>query len=639
MRIPEQTIRAIEQAADIVEVVEDYLALKKRGQNYWACCPFHDERSPSFSVSAVKGIFKCFGCGKAGDSVKFVMEINKISYVEALQKLADKYHIEIVSQAESPQEIQQNLQKESLYVVMSFAKKFYEQQLWQSEEGRGIGLSYFKERGLNEETIRTFGLGYSPDSWDSLLNEAQKSGFSVEVLKLAGLLSENEQGRVYDRFRGRVMFPIHDITGRVVAFGARTLKRDDKPKYLNSPETLIYDKSQTLYGLFEAKSAIRKSENVYLTEGYLDVIASVQAGLVNTVASAGTSLTMSQIKAMRKLSPHITVLYDGDDAGIKAALRGMDLILEGGMDAKVVLFPDGEDPDSYIKKNGASAFRSYVTENAQDFIFFKANLLGKQAQDDPLKRAALVQEVADSIAKIPDSLKREAYTKIASQRLHLREEELYQAVNGALLAIHKPKFQPTDQIPADSLPSDTDAQLVERINISPLSASEKEFLRILILYGGVALGEKGRLSDYMLQEARELKFSTKGFEKILDTYRQLHPNDPFPSPKEAIHLAPQELIDTVASLLADLPRPSLNWMEKHQIHAPNYDEQIDKVLYSNMLHLKFRYVERLCYELTDMIGQQETSSDAPLLDNLIQKYQLIIRQRMELAQMLGIVLG
>jgi DNA primase len=632
MRIPEQTVKEIELATDIVDVVQDYVSLKKRGQNYWACCPFHDERSPSFSVTAQKGIFKCFGCGKAGDAVKFVMEINKISYVEALVRLAEKYHIEIAKQEESPAEIALNLQKESLFVAMSFAKKFYQDQLWQTDEGLSLGLGYFKERGLNEDTVRSFGLGYSPDSWDSFFREAEKNGFRLEVLKSAGLVSENEQGRVYDRFRGRVMFPIHDTSGRVVAFGARTLKRDDKPKYLNSPETPIYDKSQTLYGLFEAKSHIRKSENVYLTEGYLDVLASVQAGVPNTVASAGTSLTPNQIKSMRKLAPRATILYDGDSAGIKAALRGIDLILEGGMDTKVVLFPEGEDPDSFIQKNGHAAYRTFIAENEQDFILFKSNLLDQEAQNDPLKRAQLLQQTAESIAKIPDTLKREAYTKATSKQLQIREEDLYQAVNSALLEHHKHKLK-------DQIKEIQSQESPASILYSPLMASEREFIRVLMLYGGTPLGEHGRLCDYMLEESKGLTISDESLAKIVDGYRSLHPDEPFPSPKSVIQGASPEIREVLANLLVDAPTPSSNWMEKHEIYAPNYDEELDKVLYNNILHLKFRYLEKLCYELSDHINQEETATDVPLLENLIQKYQLLSRQRVELASMIGLVIG
>ncbi len=650
MRISEQTIRQIEQAIDIVEVIQDYVPLKKRGQNYWANCPFHDERSPSFSVSAQKGIYKCFGCGKAGDAVKFVMEINKIGYVEALTRLAEKYHIVIEQQALSPQEVQSSLQKESLYLVMNFAKRFFEEQLWQTDEGQRLGLAYFKERGLKEQTIKDFGLGYSPDSRNELLQAAQKNGYSIQSLKEAGLVIENEQGKIYDRFRGRVMFPIHDLTGKVIAFGARTLKRDDKPKYLNSPETIIYNKSDTLYGLYEAKTSIRKNDNVYLTEGYLDVISAVQAGISNTVASAGTSLTQEQIKTLKKFASLITVLYDGDSAGIKAANRGIELILENGIDVRVVLFPEGEDPDSYIQKYGAAAFRDFIVSKSQDFILFKVTTVAKEIASEPLKRAALLQDIASNIAKIKDILKREAYIKTTASLLKIKEEDFYTAVNSEIIKAFAISKNPASNYAnytsqsseAEEITKDEQIENLQQQNFfeNPLLPQEKEFIRILMLYGGIPLGEKGRLMDYMFEEAKELKFQSSDFYSIITYYQRLDPNLPFPTPQQVMREIPYATREIVANLLIDLPLPSKNWLDKYQITAPAHDEMLDKVLYRNMLHFKYRYVEKMCHELIEHIQEEEKSkADFPIIENLMLKYQHLTKQRLELAKLLGIVIS
>lgn len=433
MRISPTTIDQVRQIARIEEVVSDFIALKKAGSSYKACCPFHDEKTPSFNVTPAKGIFKCFGCGKGGDSITFVMEYEKISYTEAIRWLAKRYSIEVVEER-SPDDADTLAykEKESLFAALSHAATYYQDILENNEEGQSIGASYFRERGLLPSTIRTFGLGFSLESWSGLLDNAQKAGFTPEVLEKAGLLNRKESDnntigsqRYYDRFRGRVMYPIHNASGRVAGFGARTLKNDKKEaKYINSPETLVYHKSDILYGLYQAKRAIHAVDMVYLVEGYMDVLALYQAGVQNVVASSGTSLTIEQIRLIKRHTTNLTFLFDGDKAGIKAALRGIDMVLEAGLNVRVLTFPDGDDPDSYIRKVGPEAFGMYLKNRQQDFITFKASLYAEEAQADPIRRAEIIHDVVQSIAKVEDNIQRAAYFHQAAKVLGADEHML-----------------------------------------------------------------------------------------------------------------------------------------------------------------------------------------------------------------------
>jgi DNA primase len=435
-RIPKELVDHIIQTADIVEVVGDFVQLKRKGQNLWAPCPFHNEKSPSFSVNPAKSLYKCFGCGKAGGVVQFVMDVEGTSYVEALKYLAKKYAIEIQEEEKTPQQQLEQNERDSQFIVSDFAKNHFHRLLLNSEEGMSIGYGYLKERGLNLSTIQTFELGYSLDSWDDLMKAAETAGFDKKYLEKTGLTvirtddQGKDTGRRYDRFRGRVMFPIHNISGRVVGFGARTLKRDDKmAKYLNSPESEIYHKSDVLYGLFQARQAIRTQEVCYLVEGYLDVLSLYQGGIKNVVASSGTSLTEGQIRLIKRYSDNVTVLYDGDAAGIKASLRGTDLLLEGGLNVRVVLFPDGDDPDSYIRKVGDQRFTEYIETKSQDFITFKTTLVAREASNDPVKKAEAIRDVLHSIAKVPDAIKRQVFLQQTSATFGIDEQVLITEYN------------------------------------------------------------------------------------------------------------------------------------------------------------------------------------------------------------------
>ena len=427
--IPQETVNKILDAAQIVDVVGDFVTLKKRGANHIACCPFHNEKTPSFSVSASKGIYKCFGCGKSGTAVGFVMEHENMSYTEALKYLAKKYHIEVVEKEETAEEIAQRQKHESLMLVSEFAGKFFQESL-NTVEGQSIAWQYFKSRGLEDETIRKFGLGWAPLSRKALSEAARAAGYKEEFLVDAGVSIKYDDGRLVDRFFDRVIFPVHSVSGRVIAFGGRTLKTDKSvAKYVNSPESEIYVKSRSLYGIYFAKNSISKLDRCILVEGYLDVLSMHQLGITNVVASSGTSLTVDQIRLIRKFTNNITIIYDGDGAGIKAALRGIGLVLKEGMNVKVVLLPDGQDPDDFSKKHSLEEVEDYISRNEQDFINFKTDLLLGEAGGDPLKRAGLINDIADTIALIPDAVVRAVYVRSSAARFEIDEKILADRVS------------------------------------------------------------------------------------------------------------------------------------------------------------------------------------------------------------------
>ena len=427
--IPQETVNRILDAAQIVDVVGDFVTLKKRGANHIACCPFHNEKTPSFSVSASKGIYKCFGCGKSGTAVGFVMEHENMTYVEALKYLARKYHIEVVEKEESAEEIAQRQRHESLLLVSEFAGKFFQDSLG-TQEGQAIAYQYFRSRGLEDETIRKYGLGWAPLSRKAFSDKAREAGYKEEFLIETGLSIKYDDGRLVDRFYDRVMFPIHSVSGRVIAFGGRTLKTDKSvAKYVNSPETEIYIKSKSLYGIYFAKNAISKHDRCILVEGYLDVLSMHQLGITNVVASSGTSLTVDQIRLIRKFTSNVTIIYDGDGAGIKAALRGIGLVLKEGMNVKVVLLPDGQDPDDFARRHTLEEVEDYISRNEQDFLGFKTDLLLDEAGNDPIKRAGLINDIADTIALIPDAVVRAVYVKTSAAKFDIDEQILAERVS------------------------------------------------------------------------------------------------------------------------------------------------------------------------------------------------------------------
>ena len=418
--IPQETVQLILDTARVEDVVGDFVTLKRRGSSLWACCPFHNEKTPSFHVEPSRGIYKCFGCGKSGTAVGFVMEYEKLSYTEALKYLARKYHIEVKEKEESAEDIAARQRNESLLAVSEFAFNFYKDQL-STEEGRSVAVQYFHSRGLEDETIAKYGLGWAPKSKSAFTEAAKKEGYKDEYLLETGLCAQwDTDGSLHDRFYDRVMFPVHSVSGRVIAFGGRTLFTDKSvAKYVNSKESEIYVKSRSLYGIYFAKSAISRADKCYLVEGYLDVLSMHQLGITNVVASSGTSLTVEQIRLVKRFTDNVTIMYDGDPAGIHAALRGIDMILKEGMNVKVVLIPDGDDPDSYARKHTLEEVEAFIAANEQDFIAFKADLLLGEVGNDPLKRANLINDIADTVAGIPDAVKRSVYTDAIAAKFRI----------------------------------------------------------------------------------------------------------------------------------------------------------------------------------------------------------------------------
>ncbi|MDX9781547.1 MAG: DNA primase [Bacteroidales bacterium] len=534
--ISKTTIARILDSAQIVDVISDFVSLRRRGANYIACCPFHNEKTPSFSVSPSKGIYKCFGCGKAGNTVNFVMEHEHLTYVEALKFLGRKYGIEVEEREESEAEVQQRLKSESLLVVSEFARDFYVNSLWNSQRGRSVALSYFQERGFSEETIRKFQLGWAPEGREgSMSSAALRAGYKKEFVISSGLGVEREQtGELADRFYDRVMFPIHSLTGRIIAFGGRTLRTDKNiAKYINSPETEIYNKSRSLYGIYFAKSAISRLQKCYLVEGYTDVISLVQAGVENVVASSGTSLTSEQVRLIRRFAPNVTILYDSDPAGIKASLRGIDMLLEEGLQVRVVLFPDGEDPDSYARGNSSAQLKDYLESSEKDFIEFKIELLSQEADKDPIKRRQLINEVVTSISVIPDAITRAVYIEECSIKLKFDQNLLAREVN-KLRKVRSPygaygkEVDVKETLPLTQIPDiDTGDSLPVFVRDVYYEPAEKELLYYLLKFGEFPLygTEEGAISpisvsQFILNELQtdDLEFQNLLYKNMFEEY-------------------------------------------------------------------------------------------------------------------------
>lgn len=438
--IPQDTVNKILDTAQIVEVISDFVSLKRRGANYVACCPFHNEKTPSFSVSPTKGIYHCFGCGKTGSAVRFVMEHESMSYVEALKYLAKKYGIEVREKEETPEEIASRQRRESLMLVLDYTEKFFQESL-RTQEGRNLGYAYFKSRGLEDSTIEKYGLGWSPMKGTALCEKAIEDGYKPEYLVATGVCIQRDDGTLVDKFRERAMFPIHTVSGRIIGFGGRTLRSDYKErnigKYVNSPQTEVYDKKTTLYGIYFAKSEIARRDRCILVEGYLDVLSMHQLGITNVVASSGTSLTVEQVNLIRKFTENVTIMYDGDAAGIHAAERGIGLCLKGGLNVRVVLIPDGDDPDSFARKHTLEEVKSFIEENERDFISYRTDQLIGDAGSDPVRRSNLVNEIAGTLALIPDQVKRAMYVQDVSVKFNIDESLVYSKINEAVRAMRE----------------------------------------------------------------------------------------------------------------------------------------------------------------------------------------------------------
>ncbi|MEI7676368.1 MAG: DNA primase [Bacteroidales bacterium] len=498
--IDQLTVDRIMDAAQIVDVVSDFVSLRKRGVNYTGLCPFHDERSPSFSVSPSKGICKCFSCGEGGNAAVFIMKHEQVSYYDALKYLAKKYNIEVVEKEMNDEQRQAQSDRDSMFIINDYAQKHFSRTLYDHPDGIAIGLAYFRERGFRDDIIKKFQLGYSLDSRDAFSQEALRNGYKQDYLLKTGLAYENDSKQLTDRFRGRVMFPVQTLSGKVVAFGGRTLKKDDKmAKYVNSPESTIYHKSNELYGIYLAKQSIVKQDRCFLVEGYTDVLSMHQTGIENVVASSGTALTMGQIRMIHRFSKNITVIYDGDAAGIKASIRGIDLLLKEGMNIKVVLLPNGEDPDSFSKKQNATSFNDYIKEHEVDFIRFKTNLLLDEAGRDPIKRAALISDIVNSIALIPDEIVRSVYTKECSTQLEIDEKVLINQLNKLNLAelerdfAKQPARKNEEAVPPPDFFNDEAASTdeIEHKSITTETRDtrfdiyERDIIRLVVRYGEI----------------------------------------------------------------------------------------------------------------------------------------------------------
>ena len=640
--ISQTTIEKILDTADIADVVGEFVTLKRRGVNLMGNCPFHDEKTPSFVVSPTKGIFKCFGCGKAGNAAGFIMEHNGLTYPEALRWLAAKYTIEIEEEKANLEQIaQQKTDREALLTALSFANKYYIDLLQNDEEGKTIGKAYFLERGLREDTIEKFELGYSKKEWRHFFDTAVKGGFEIPILEKAGLVKKKEKKEetdaddYFDVYRERVTFPIHDITGRVIAFGARQLKKDDRsPKYINSPENEVYHKSRVLYGMFQAKKAIREKDSCYLTEGYLDVVTLHQNGIENTVASSGTSLTQEQVKLISRFTDNITMLYDGDPAGIKAALRGTDIILENNLNIRIVVFPKGEDPDSYCKKVGGTAFEDYIKANQTDFIIFKTRHLLGESEGDPIKKATVIREVVESIAKIPDPIKRSVFIKATATMLDTDEQVLISETNRIRLKGNEKAAKQIDR-EFENLVLHEDGISEKTINIH--ESRERAIIRSLILFGNLPYDEEILVVNFILNEIETdaLEFSNALYTDIVSATKLFFDENGFvdeyffKNNEITTQLASDIIIDSQKHLLS--PRWETDAEKFVKTDTDNYK---DEVVY-NLNYLKLSHISKLLKQ------NNEKLKDSVTVDEQIQLMEIqkaLLDVRTQLAALHGIII-
>jgi DNA primase len=634
--ISRSTIDRVFETARVEEVIGEFVQLKKAGSNFKGLSPFTDEKSPSFMVSPVKQIWKDFSTGKGGNAVSFLMEHEHYSYPEAIKFLAKKYNIEIEETVQSDQEKEQMNERESMFLVSNFAKEYFHDILMNSTQGKAIGLSYFKERGFSENTIKKFDLGYCLDTWDSFTNEALKKGYDIKYLASTGvtIVRENKQ---FDRFKGRVMFPIHSMSGRILGFGGRTLSSDKKTaKYVNSPESDIYHKSKILYGIYQAKKEIAKQDNCYLVEGYTDVISFYQSGIENVVASSGTALTSDQIRLVHRLTKNITVLFDGDAAGIRASLRGIDLILEQGMNVKVVTFPDGDDPDSFAKKKSEASLREYLDESSQDFINFKVSLLMKDTNNDPVKKAGLIRDIVTSISKIPDSIQREVYVQECSRIMEISERVLFSEL-AQLISKNTKDFKKNQQKEKQSFEV-VKKQTEQLKEVNSLFILEKEIIRILLLFGnqetdfvdfievededGVVRLEKEKYTNQVCKELYlnlqddEIEFSNEIFQSIYyEMIHQLNQKDKIEMETFINHSNPN-ISSIVTSILMDDEKYTLSDWKRKNIFVTESLEVLSKLVTDAILNLRRILIDKKIQQLINPNeGRTAENIDLEMIQN------------------------
>ena len=643
--ISQETIQKIQSKVDILDIVGTYVKLKKRGANYLGLCPFHNEKSPSFTVSPTKEIYKCFGCGKSGNSIGFLMDVEKYSYVEALRWLANKYNIEIEESAVSPEFKIQQQTSESLFIINAFAQQFFSKTLFSTDEGQDIALSYLKERGFREDIINKFQLGYNPEARDSLTNAAFAAQYNPALLLKAGLVTQRED-KYQDNYRGRIIFPIHNPGGKIAGFGARIIKKNDKaPKYINTPENEIYIKSKILYGSYFARMAIDKADECLLVEGYTDVVSLHQAGIENVVASGGTSLTQDQLRLVKKYCNNLTIIYDGDSAGIKAALRGLDLALEERLNVKLVLIPDKEDPDSYVNKIGADAFKEFVNKNKKDFILFQLDIALSEAGTDSSKKSAVVNQIAETIAKInrqEDFTRRQDYIKQVSEILRIEETGLNALVNKILrdkIAKEESKsFKPgfDDEPPVDSteVTNEVNDLLFDRDELN-----ERAMIRSLIEFGIKPWDEEKSVAQFLFTEIEENELDkmigNQLLLSILDLYKQWYQEGKAPTEKNFLYYEDRMISDLIISLMQTDTEISPNWKEKYEGHIPTREELFKEEVFSSLNYLKLRKIKRMMIENQQEM-QQATTMDEQIF--FVQTHQHLKQMEILLTKQLGTVI-
>ena len=649
--IKHEDIVKILEAAQIADVVGAFVPLKKRGANYIGLCPFHNEKTPSFNVNPARGIFKCFGCGEGGDSVAFLMKHEHYTYPEALRWLAERYHIHIEETKATPEEKAAQSERDRVFHVNEFAQKYFQNLLFNDEQGRSTGLSYFEERCLREDTIRKWGLGYCKDSWDDFCTAAKAEGFSEEDMVAAGVVIKNENtGKVYDRFRGRVTFPIYNVGGRVLGFSARILTSDKtKAKYVNSPESIIYTKGKVLFGLHLAKDAIVKEDLCYLVEGNMDAVMMYQNGVKNVVATSGTALTEQQTSMIKRYTRNVTVLYDGDSAGIKATFKAVNIFLEHGLNVRTVLFPDGEDPDSFARKHTMDEFQTFLKENSQNFIIYKTNLLKKQAENDPIKRADLIRDIVHTISLVPDLLERNTYLQECSSILQTSEEVLGKALKKQLFLNRDKKNKQEDPQPAiaEQVILDTPKAEKQEIELNPDYAQEKAIIEILFKYGNTmtrqeVFGENDALEYKDVLTAAyvvcdivndDIRFTDVLFGKIFELYRHsIYEENTVPAIDSFISNEEEQIRNLAAELLIGGREISPLWSEKN-ISVPDKEskEVIDRLISDTLLRFKLHKVNAYIKQVNEAI---KTTTEPEAMMELVIKHKQFTLIRNKIAKQL-----
>ncbi len=641
--ISQNTIQQILSRIDIIEIIGSFIKLKKRGTNYLGLCPFHNEKSPSFTVSPAKEIYKCFGCGKSGNSISFLMEAEKYSYVEALRWLANKYNVEIEETETTPEQKLLQQEADSLYIINNFAQKFFSDYLFNNENGRDIGLSYLKQRGFREDTIEKFQLGFNPEARDGFTTAALNNQYNLELLQKSGLVTIRDD-KPQDNYRGRIIFPVHNQSGKVLGFGARLIKKNDKaPKYINTPENEIYVKSKILYGSYYARTAIDKANECLLVEGYTDVVSLHQAGIENVVASGGTSLTPDQLRLIKKYTKNLTIIYDGDGAGIKAALRGLDLALEESLNVRLVLIPDNEDPDSYVNKVGAAAFQEFVEKNKKDFILFKLEVALKDAANDTTKKSAVVNEVAETISRInktEDFTKQQDYIKQCAEILKIDESGLHALVNKFIKEKITKDENKVSRIESIDAEKTTDSVIDDNVILfNKDELFERALIRSLVEFGLKDWDENLKVADYINTEIevnhlQEL-FDNKELLNVLETYYNLYRSNEEPTTKSFLYNDNLTLSTLVVGLMDFNYEVSPNWKEHYDGHIPTREELYKEEVNSTLNYLKLRKIKRLIDE-----NQKDLDKSLSVDDQLIylQTHQTLKQMEMDLTKEAGTVI-